>query len=149
MLFATMMRCRGSDQTRLQQTHSEWRKLFWLVVFAREVGQQLITSLWCDSVYTKMSKFLIPDRERSYETVVRGTFPIGNVRVERVKLGIMIDTPELYILMLVLVILTVIQCHRCGRKQKLRCQLFYKILKWFGWSLALCWNLYWWSSCSF
>ena len=43
-----------------------------------------VINLRCDSIYTKMSKFPIPDPECSKDTVVRRTFPIGNIRAERV-----------------------------------------------------------------
>ena len=62
------------------------------------------------------------------------------------KLGLMTDTVELYILILVLLTLTLIQGHRSARKQKLWRQLSHKVflggrVGWFGWNLVYCWDL--------
>ena len=44
------------------------------------------------------------------------------------QLGMIVDTIELSILILVSMTLTFVQGHRNARKQKLMCQLFYKVL---------------------
>ena len=54
------------------------------------------------------------------------------------KVGMMIDTIELYILILTLLILTLIQGHRSTKKKKVLFQLSHKVFTLFGWNLAYC-----------
>ena len=62
----------------------------------------------------------------------------------------MIDTIELYILILVQLTFTLIQDHRSARKLKLQWQLSPKVFDRFGWNLIYCWDLLvWWTSYSF
>ena len=64
------------------------------------------------------------------------------------KLGIMIDTVVLYLLILVLLTLTVIRGHRSVRKQKLLHQLSHKVVSWLEWNLIYYWDLVWQTSYS-
>ena len=57
------------------------------------------------------------------------------------KLGLMIDTSVLYILILVQLIVTLIQGHRCARKQKLLCQLSHTVFNQFKWNWLHCLDL--------
>ena len=66
------------------------------------------------------------------------------------KLGMMIDTIELYSLILVGVILTFIGGHRCARKWKLQHQLSHQVRAGFEWNLVCCQYLWvCWTSFSF
>ena len=52
------------------------------------------------------------------------------------RLGMMIDTVQLYIMILVLLTLTLIQSHRSARKQKPIHQLSHKVFSWCRWNLV-------------
>ena len=54
------------------------------------------------------------------------------------KRGMMIDTVELYILILIYVTFTVIQGQQNGRKQTLLHQLSYKVFVWIEWNFLRC-----------
>ena len=58
------------------------------------------------------------------------------------KLGMMIDTIVLYILILVYLTLTFIQGHWSVRKQQLLSQLCHKVFIWFEWNSVFCWDLF-------
>ena len=57
------------------------------------------------------------------------------------KLGMMIDTTELYIMTQVYITLTLIHGDRHARKVELLCQLSPKVINGFRWHLASCWDL--------
>ena len=57
------------------------------------------------------------------------------------KLGVMIGTAKLYILVSVWMALTFIQCHSCMRNQKLRCPFSRKFKPRFGLNSVCCHNL--------
>ena len=66
------------------------------------------------------------------------------------KIGMMIDTSVLCILILVSLTFSFIQGHRSVKKQKPLCQLSHKVFNWFEWNLVYCWDLLvWWTSYSF
>ena len=54
------------------------------------------------------------------------------------KLGLMIDTNVLYILILALLTLTLVQGHMSVRKQKFMCQFSHKVFNRFQWNLVYC-----------
>ena len=115
---------------------SEWNLMWW----------------WSNSTRTTLDYFWVRFNEtREISAVLQAASKTYTLEyIHMFRLGVMIHTIVLYILIIVSLTLTLIQGHRSERKQKLLHQFSHIGFKWFEWNLVYHRDLLvWWTSYSF